>query len=119
MTPQQWVDQLVEDSWRPVLQTVDAANDDFIRTTEDRHKERVQHFWEVVRDNGYVYSSMYEGPYCVGCEEFKLAGDLLDGEGEFLGQKVCPVHGRPVEQLQEENWFFQLSAFQERLIGHY
>ncbi len=119
VTPQQWVDRLVEDSWRPVLQTVDAANDDFIRTTEDRHKERVQRFWEVVRDNGNVYSSMYEGPYCVGCEEFKLAGDLLDGEGEFLGQKVCPVHGRPVEQLQEENWFFQLSAFQDRLLAHY
>ena len=119
VTPQQWVDRLVDDSWRPVLQTVDAANDDFIRTTEDRHGERVQRFWEVVRENGFVYSSMYEGPYCVGCEEFKLPGDLLDGEGEFDGQKVCPVHGRPVEQLEEENWFFRLSALQDRLIAHY
>ena len=119
VTPQQWVDRLVEDSWLPVLQTIDAANDDFVRTTETRHKERVQRFWEVVRDNGYVYSSMYEGPYCVGCEEFKLPGDLIAGVGEFEGQQVCPVHSRPVEHLQEQNWFFRLSAFQDRLIAHY
>jgi methionyl-tRNA synthetase len=119
VTPQQWVDRLVHDSWLPVLQTLDAANDDFIRTTESRHKERVQRFWEAVRENGYVYSSTYEGPYCVGCEEFKLPGDLVEGEGDLEGQQLCPVHGRPVEQLQEENWFFRLSAFQDRLIAHY
>jgi methionyl-tRNA synthetase len=119
VTPQEWVDGLVSGSWIPVLDTIDAANDDFIRTTEPRHKERVQKFWEAVRDNGFVYDSVYEGPYCVGCEEFKLPGDLLDGEGEYLGQQVCPVHGRPVEQLQEQNWFFKLSAFQDRLIAHY
>jgi len=119
VTPQQWVDRLVADSWRPVLATIDAANDDFIRTTEPRHKERVQRFWEAVRDNGYVYSSLYEGPYCVGCEEFKLPGDLIDGEDDLKGQRLCPVHGRPVEELQEQNWFFQLSAFQDRLIAHY
>ena len=55
-----------------------------------RHREGVQRFWEVVRDDGHVYASPYEGPYCVGCEEFKLPGDLLDGAGEFVGQKVCP-----------------------------
>ena len=119
VTPQEWVDRLVADAWLPVLGTVDAANDDFIRTTEPRHKERVQKFWETVRGNDFVYSALYEGPYCVGCEEFKLAGDLLPGEGEFEGQQVCPVHGRPVEQLQEENWFFRLSAFQDRLLAHY
>ena len=119
VTPQQWVDRLVADAWLPVLDTVDAANDDFIRTTEPRHKERVQRFWEAVRDNGYVYSAPYEGPYCVGCEEFKLPGDLVEGEGDLAGQQLCPVHGRPVEQLQEENWFFQLSAFADRLLAHY
>jgi methionyl-tRNA synthetase len=79
----------------------------------------VQRFWDVVRDNGYVYSSAYVGPYCVGCEEFKLPGDLLPGVGEYEGQQVCPIHGRPVEQLEEDNWFFQLSSFQQRLIDHY
>ena len=119
VTPQQWVDRLVADAWLPVLGTIDAANDDFIRTTEPRHIERVQRFWETVRDNGYVYSAMYEGPYCVGCEEFKLAGDLLDGTGEYEGQQVCPIHGRPVEQLEEENWFFRLSAFSDLLLERY
>jgi methionyl-tRNA synthetase len=119
VSPQQWVDRLVEESWTPVLATIDAANDDFIRTTEPRHRERVQRFWEVVKDNGYVYSAPYEGPYCVGCEEFKLPGDLVEGEGEFEGQLLCPIHGRPVEQLREDNWFFRLSAFQDRLLEHY
>ena len=119
VTPQQWVDRLVADAWLPVLGTIDAANDDFIRTTEPRHIERVQRFWETVRDNGYVYSAMYEGPYCVGCEEFKLAGDLLDGTGEYEGQQVCPIHGRPVERLEEENWFFRLSAFSDLLLERY
>jgi len=119
VAPQEWVDRLVSESWLPVLGTIDAANDDFIRTTEPRHRERVQRFWEVVKENGYVYSAEYIGPYCVGCEEFKLSGDLVDGTGEFEGQKVCPVHGRPAEELQETNWFFRLSAFGDRLLEHY
>jgi methionyl-tRNA synthetase len=119
VTPQEWVDRLVSEAWLPVLDTVDAANDDFIRTTDPRHKKRVGRFWEAVREAGHVYSAPYEGPYCVGCEEFKLAGDLLDGEGEYDGQKVCPIHGRPVEQLSEDNWFFALSSFQDRLLAHY
>ncbi len=116
VTPQAWVDRLVDDSWRPVLATIDAANDDFIRTTEPRHKERVQHFWKTVRANGYVYEADYEGPYCVGCEEFKLAGDLVAGPD---GSDLCPVHQRPVEMLKETNWFFRLSAFTDALIAHY
>ena len=117
VSPQAWVDRLADEAWRPVLGTIDAANDDFIRTTEPRHKERVQRFWEAVRDNGYVYEADYEGPYCVGCEEFKLAGDLV--EAEDGGAPLCPVHGRPVEMLKERNWFFRLSAFTDALIDHY
>ena len=114
--PQEWCDRLVSGSWRPVLETIDAANDDFIRTTEPRHREGVRRFWETVRDNGYVYEAAYEGPYCVGCEEFKLPGDLVTGEG---GEELCPVHSRPVEMLSETNWFFRLSAFADALIEHY
>ncbi|MBM3688905.1 MAG: methionine--tRNA ligase [Actinobacteria bacterium] len=117
VAPQEWVDRLVDQAWKPVVGTIDAANDDFIRTTEVRHKERVQRFWEVVRDNGYVYEADYEGPYCVGCEEFKLPGDLVEPEGG--GVPLCPVHGRPVEMLKEKNWFFRLSAFTDALIDHY
>ena len=112
VTPQEWCDKLVEGSWKPVLTTIDAANDDFIRTTEPRHEKGVQRFWEVLREAGHCYASTYEGPYCVGCEEFKLPGDLLEGG-------LCPVHGTPVEMLSEENWFFRLSAFSDALLAHY
>jgi len=115
VTPQQWVDQLVADAWLPVLETLDAANNDFIRTTEPRHVESVQKFWETVRENGFVYAAPYAGPYCVGCEEFKLPGDLIDHDGVQL----CPVHNRPVEHVEEENWFFALTEFQDQLIAHY
>ncbi len=117
--PQVWADRLVEQAWLPVLATIDAANDDFIRTTDPRHTERVQRFLTGLKDRGEIYEGSYDGPYCVGCEEFKLPGDLVDGEGEFAGQKVCPIHGRPVETVSETNWFFRLSAYGERLIAHY
>jgi methionyl-tRNA synthetase len=116
VSPQEWADKLVESAWKPALETIDAANDDFIRTTEKRHTERVQEFWQRLHDAGEVYQGSYEGPYCVGCEEYKLPGDLVDGEG---GEKLCPIHGRPVEIVSEENYFFRMSAYTERLLEHY
>jgi methionyl-tRNA synthetase len=118
-TPQEWTDRLVETAWKPVLDTIDASNDDFIRTTEPRHTERVHQFWSHLHDAGEVYEGSYEGPYCVGCEEFKLPGELLDGHGESEGQKLCPIHGRPVEMLSETNYFFRLSAYADRLLELY
>ncbi|HXR72443.1 methionine--tRNA ligase [Actinocrinis sp.] len=118
-TPQEWTDRLVESAWKPALVTIDAANDDFIRTTEKRHTERVQEFWQRLYDAGEVYKGSYEGPYCVGCEEFKLPGELIDGEGQYAGQKVCAIHGTPVEYIAEENYFFRMSAYTERLLEHY
>lgn len=119
VTPQQWADRLVADHWKPVLDTLDIANDDFIRTTESRHERRVQAFLTRLKDAGHIYSGDYEGPYCVGCEEFKLPGELLPGTGDQQGRLLCPVHGRPVENLSETNWFFRLSAFGDALLEHY
>jgi methionyl-tRNA synthetase len=118
-TPQEWTDRLVENAWKPVLDVIDVANDDFIRTTEARHTERVQQFWAHLQEAGEVYEGSYEGPYCVGCEEFKLPGELLDGHGESEGEKLCPIHGRPVEMLSETNYFFRLSAYTDRLLELY
>ncbi|HEY3872910.1 MAG TPA: methionine--tRNA ligase [Actinocrinis sp.] len=119
MTPKEWADKLVETAWKPALQTIDAANDDFIRTTEPRHTVRVQKFWQGLYDAGEVYKGSYEGPYCVDCEEYKLPGELLDGEGEYAGAKLCPIHHRPVETIAEDNYFFRMSHYAERLLAHY
>ena len=98
--------------------TLDVANDDFIRTTEPRHTERVQEFWQTLHDTGDVYEGTYEGPYCVGCEEFKLAGELLDGRA--TAPSCCPIHGTPGRDASREtNYFFRLSAYADRLLAHY
>jgi len=117
--PQAWADRLVETAWQPVLQTLDVRNDDFIRTTQARHENAVQTFLQDLYDKGEIYAGSYEGPYCVGCEEYKLPGDLVDGTGEYEGQKVCPIHLRPVEMLAEENYFFRMSAYADRLLALY
>ena len=115
VAPQEWVDRLVANAWKPNWAALNIANDDFIRTTEVRHTERVQKFLQGLKDDGFIYSGKYQGPYCVGCEEFKLPGDLIDADGE----KLCPIHSKPVELVDEENWFFKLSAFVEPLLEHY
>ncbi len=115
VAPQAWVDRLVQEAWKPNWQHLNIANDDFIRTTEPRHTERVQKFLQSLKDSGHIYAGKYEGPYCVGCEEFKLPGDLLDVGGE----KLCPIHSKPIELVNENNWFFKLSAFVEPLLQHY
>jgi methionyl-tRNA synthetase len=116
VSPQEWTDRLVETEWKPVLKTIDAANDDFIRTTEARHSERVREFWQTLYDAGHVFEGAYEGPYCVSCEEFKLPSELLDGPD---GVKLCPIHGQPVEIISEKNYFFRLSAFTDPLLEFY
>ncbi len=119
VTPQEWVDKLVEESWFPLLKTLDVANDDFIRTTQQRHEDRVQQFVQALFDRGYIYAGEYEALYCVGCEEFKPEAEIVDGTGAFEGLKVCAIHSKPLELLQEKNYFFKLSEFGDRLLELY
>ncbi|MQA77168.1 MAG: methionine--tRNA ligase [Streptosporangiales bacterium] len=116
VTPKEWCDRLVETEWKPVLGVLDISNDDFIRTTEQRHIERVRTFWQALYDADQVYEGRYEGPYCVSCEEFKLESELDEDEN---GVKLCPIHGRPVEIISETNYFFRLSAYADRLLALY
>lgn len=119
VTPQEWVDKLVTESWFPLLETLDVANDDFIRTTQPRHEARVQQFVQAIYDRGYIYAGEYEALYCVGCEEFKPESEIVDGTGAFEGLKVCAIHSKPLELLQEKNYFFKLSEFQDKLLELY
>jgi methionyl-tRNA synthetase len=83
--------------------------DDFIRTSRDpRHAPGVERLWRACAARGDFYRQWYEGQYCVGCEQFYAADDLDDGR--------CPEHGTPTEVVAEENWFFRLSRYRERLV---
>ena len=113
LDPQQWVDDM-EPKWREVWARLDIAYDDYIRTTQERHERVVQKLLTAVHDNGRddIYKGSYEGLYCVACEAYYVEDDLLEGG-------LCPVHERPVERLVEENYFFRLSAYADRLLAHY
>lgn len=119
VTPQEWADRLVESAWKPLLDTINIANDDFIRTTEERHEVNVQRFLQKLYDDGHIYTGEFSGHYCVGCEEYKQSSDLVDGSGEFEGQQVCAIHSKPTELLNEKNYFFRMSAFADRLLALY
>ncbi|NLA64995.1 MAG: methionine--tRNA ligase [Leucobacter sp.] len=119
VAPKEWADRLVESAWKPLLNTINISNDDFIRTTEARHEQGVAKFLQKLYDDGHVYAGEFEALYCVGCEEFKPKSEILDGEGAFEGEKVCAIHSKPLELLQEKNYFFKMSAFQERLLQLY
>ena len=97
--------------FREAWELLDISNDDFIRTTEARHAAAVTKLMQAAYDNGYIHKDVYEGLYCVSCEAYYAEEDLVDG--------LCPIHKRPVETLREENWFFQLSKFEDRLLEWY
>ncbi|MDI6022016.1 methionine--tRNA ligase [Leucobacter sp. UT-8R-CII-1-4] len=119
VAPKEWADRLVESAWRPLLNTINISNDDFIRTTDARHEEGVAKFLQKLYDDGHVYAGEFEALYCVGCEEFKPKSEIVDGTGAFEGEKVCAIHSKPLELLQEKNYFFKMSAFQDRLLALY
>ena len=111
--PAVFVDEIVpqfETAWR----SLGASYDDFIRTTAERHKRTVRAFAQRCYDAGDIYKGTYEGYYCGSCEAFYDEADLVPTDGE-LG---CPTHRRPVEYLKEDNYFFALSKYGERLKAH-
>ena len=111
LDPKTFVDQIVDEHWRPLPGRVHAEIDFFIRTTDDGHKRFVQDFIQRIYDNGHIYEDVYAGLYCVGCEAFKNEDELVDGK--------CPDHGIEPEWIEEKNWFFRLSTFQDQLLRLY
>ncbi|MCX7894703.1 MAG: methionine--tRNA ligase [Thermoanaerobaculum sp.] len=110
LTPQVLADQVVEryhQLWRQLAIT----HDDFIRTTQERHKAGVRELIRRMSEAGDVYKATYEGWYCAGCESFYPETQLNKGR--------CPEFGHPVERLAEESYFFRLSAYQQKLLDFY
>ena len=110
VTPGQHADEMVG-KFKEVARKVDATNDFFIRTTDPEHKAFVQRFVQRCHDNGDVYEGSYSGLYCPACEAYYTEDNLVNG--------LCPDHGIRPTFMEEKNYFFRLSAYQERLAEHY
>jgi methionyl-tRNA synthetase len=109
--PQELADRNAE-RFRALAPQLGASNDFFIRTTDPEHEAKVQEVLSRVRDAGFVYEGTYEGWYCPRCADFKADNEVDEGNR-------CPIHHIELTREQEENYFFKLSAFQERLEALY
>jgi methionyl-tRNA synthetase len=110
LAPQEYVDRISE-LWRALPDRLAVSNDFFIRTSDEGHKRFVRDFLQRIHDNGHIYEGVYAGLYCVGCEAFKTEEELVDGK--------CPQHDREPEWIEEKNYFFRLSSFQDELLEIY
>ncbi len=108
--PQAYVDEMAEAA-KKVWEVMDISYDDFIRTTEERHKKSVEKIFQTFLDNGDIYKGEYEGWYCTPCESFYTEGQLVDGK--------CPDCGRPVNKVKEESYFFNMKKYADRLLDYY
>lgn len=110
ITPQAYVDDIVagiQELWKKL----DISYDDFIRTTQDRHKVIVEKIFSQLLEQGDIYLDQYEGMYCTPCESFFTERQLNEGN--------CPDCGRPVEKVKEESYFFKVSKYADRLLQYY
>jgi methionyl-tRNA synthetase len=114
MTEQAYCDDIAA-RFAQTWQTMEISNDDFIRTTQPRHQVSVAEMWQRMKASGDIESREYEGLYCVGCEEFKGDDEIVIEDG----QKVCPIHHKPVEPVKEKNYFFRLDKYQDYLLQLY
>ncbi|WP_020429186.1 methionine--tRNA ligase, partial [Paenibacillus riograndensis] len=120
-TPQAFVDDIVvgiKELWRKL----DISNDDFIRTTEERHKQVVADIFDRLLKQGDIYKGEYEGWYCISDETFYTETQLVDierdADGKVIGGK-SPDSGHPVQLVKEESYFFRMSKYVDRLLAYY
>jgi methionyl-tRNA synthetase len=111
LEPQEYADRIAV-PWRDLPRRMNAEIDFFIRTSDEGHKTFVRDFLQRMYDNGDIYQDVYAGLYCVGCEAFKT-------EDELTPDGLCPDHLVPPEWIEEKNYFFRLSAYQDRLLALY
>ena len=114
ITPIELCDEVVV-NFKKLWTVLDISNDDFIRTTEERHKRVVGGIFKTLLDRGDIYKGSYEGWYCVPCETY-IPDAQAEGESE---EKLCPDCKRALKRMSEESYFFRLSKYQDALIEHY
>lgn len=107
--PEQYTNR-ISSLYRELWPDIHIKPDDFIRTTEDRHKKVVREILQKIYDKGEIYHARYGGHYCTGCERFLTEKELVEGK--------CPDHDKEPEWIEEENYFFRMSAYQEKLIRY-
>ena len=105
-TPEAFVKE-ISAGFKELCETLSISYDDFIMTTEDRHKKTAQQIIQQIYDNGDIYKGMYKGPYCVDCETYYTEKDIINHQ--------CPVHKKPVEYVEEESYFFRMSKYQSQV----
>ena len=111
LAPQAYCDQQVQ-KWRDLGRALNLSFDNFIRTTDAHHVKAAQEFWGRVKANGHIYKKVYKAKYCVGCELEKTESELVNGK--------CPLHpNRDLDIIEEENYFFRFSDFQQKLLELY
>ena len=109
ITPIEYVDKIVA-TFQSLWKRLEVSNNDFLRTTQERHEKVVQAVMQQIYDKGDIYKKNYEGWYCVPCESFWTEHQLVDGN--------CPDCGRPVEKMQEESYFFKMSKYADRMLQY-
>ena len=110
LTPKQHVDEMAEDA-KKLWKLMDIQNDDFIRTTDERHEKAVEKIVNIFLENGDIYKGEYEGWYCMPCETYFTETQLVDGK--------CPDCGREVKKMTEESYFFNMKKYEDKLIKFY
>lgn len=111
LTPIELADRTVL-NFKELWKALGISNDDFIRTTEERHRKTVQNIFQKLLDQGDIYKGTYEGWYCVPCETYVPGSSMGD-------DKTCPDCKRPLQMMQEESYFFRASKYVEKLLGYY
>ena len=110
MRPQEWTD-LMAPRFVEMWKALNIKNDDFIRTTQERHKKAVKKILQTVWEKGDIYKGEYEGKYCVSCETFVP-------ENQIVGDNCCPDCGKQLRMVKEESYFFRMSKYQDALLKH-
>jgi methionyl-tRNA synthetase len=109
ISPRAYADR-ISAAYRETWQRLGITNDDFIRTTEERHQKIVRQVLQILWERGEIYFGKYGGHYCFGCERFYTEKEIVDGK--------CPDHQKPLTYIEEENYFFRMSKYQGWLLEH-